>query len=103
MAKAMAGDAVSVDPRRYSVQAEDERVRVVRVHYEVGDKSEMHSHPDLVAVFLSENHTRFTYPDGRTEEVHGMPGQAQLMPAMTHLPENIGNGPMDLVLVEFKK
>jgi hypothetical protein len=49
----MAGDAVSVAPNLYKVLLENDKVRVLETRYGPGVKSEMHSHPDLVAVALT--------------------------------------------------
>ncbi len=44
-------------------------------------------HPSLVAVFLTSNNGRFTFPDGRTEERTWKAGESMIMPAEEHLPE----------------
>ena len=98
-----AQDPVKVDPKHYTVTFENDEVRVLRVHYAPGEKSVMHVHPDSVAVFLTDQTAQFTYPDGKTEEVPGKKGDAKFIPAGPHLPENIGKGPLDVVLVELKK
>jgi quercetin dioxygenase-like cupin family protein len=95
-------DPVVVDSAHYTIESEDERVRVLRVRYEPGGKSVMHGHPATVAVFLSDTKCRFTYPDGRTEEHDIRAGSTMVMPAMEHLPENLGNKPLEVILVELK-
>jgi quercetin dioxygenase-like cupin family protein len=95
-------DAVRVDPEHYSVVAEDERVRVVRIHYGVGEKSVMHTHPDGVLVTISDSQVRFSDEDGNSEEVTFKAGEAILLPATTHLPENLGNQPIEGFLIELK-
>ena len=97
-----AQDAVKVDAKHYTVISENAQVRVVKVHYGPHEKSVMHSHPAGVAVFLTDSKVRFTYPDGKTEEVTTKAGDARYTAALTHLPENIGDQGMDLVLVELK-
>ena len=52
-------DAVQADPKHYTVEAEDDRVRVLRVHYGGGEKSVPHSHPAHVAIFLTDANVRF--------------------------------------------
>ena len=64
-------DPVCVDPKHYTVELENEKVRVLRIKYGPHERSEMHGHPALVEVFLSHSHFRFTDPDGRTEEIVG--------------------------------
>ncbi|HET9840291.1 MAG TPA: cupin domain-containing protein, partial [Candidatus Angelobacter sp.] len=71
-------------------------------HYEAHEKSVMHAHPDLVAVFLTDGKVKFSYPDGKTEEREIKAGDAMFTPATVHLPENIGDKAFDVILVEFK-
>jgi quercetin dioxygenase-like cupin family protein len=84
---------VKVDSRHYKVEFENERVRVVRIKYGPGEKSVMHSHPESVAVFLTDARCKFTYPDGRAEDNSAIAGTVQHMDAFTHLPENLGPEP----------
>ena len=53
-------DPVKVDSKHYKVELENEQVRVLRVNYGAHEKSEMHSHPDSVAIFQNDTHCRFT-------------------------------------------
>jgi quercetin dioxygenase-like cupin family protein len=92
-----------VDPKHYSVAFENDAVRVLRIHYPPGEKSVMHSHPDAVIVFLEDQKAKMTHPDGKSEDVSGKKGDAVFSPAGAHLPENIGSGPIDVILVELKK
>jgi quercetin dioxygenase-like cupin family protein len=95
-------DPVSVDPKHYTVELENDRVRVVRIRYGAGEKSEMHSHPESVIVFMTDAVARFSYPDGSSEEITGTAGQVLSLPATTHLPENVSNEPFEVVQVELK-
>src|SRR6516162_6144723 len=81
-------DPVRLDPKHYKVEFENERVRVVRIKYEPGEKSVMHSHPESIAVFLTDAHAKFTYPDGRSEDINANAGSVHHMDAFTHLPES---------------
>ena len=98
-----AQDPVKVDPKHYTVVFENAEVRVLHIHYGVGEKSVMHSHPDSVAVFLEDQKAKMTHPDGKSEEMSGKKGEAIFTPAGAHLPENTGTGPIDVILVELKK
>lgn len=100
--KPVSADPVRVDSKHYKVEAENERVRVLRARYGPREKSVMHGHPSLVAVFLTSNHGRFTFPDGRTEERSWKAGESLLMAAEEHLPENLSDDPLEVVLIEFK-
>ena len=98
----LAQDATKVDPNHYKVEFENARVRVVRVKYGPHEKSVMHSHPDLVAIFLTDGRVKFTYPGGKTEERDMKAGTSLFTPAVKHLPENITDGEMEIILVELK-
>jgi quercetin dioxygenase-like cupin family protein len=97
-----AQDAAKVDPKHYKVEMENDQVRILRVHYGPGEKSVMHSHPNAVAVFLSDGKVKFTYADGKTQDASGKAGQAQYTPAQVHNPENTGDTPLDIIVVELK-
>lgn len=97
-----AQDPVKVDPKHYKVEFENDDVRVLRVTYEPGEKSVMHEHPGTVAVFLNGQRVKFTYPDGKTEEMMAKTGEARWNDAVTHLPENMGKQRMELILIEQK-
>ncbi len=99
---ARAQDPVKVDPKHYSVILENDAVRVLRIHYAPGEKSVMHHHPAAVAMFLHDQKARFTFPDGHTEEMNVKGGDVTMTPAGEHLPENIGDTPIDVILVELK-
>ncbi len=98
----LAQDPVTVDPQHYKVESENSQVRVLRIHYGPHEKSVMHFHPNSVAVFLTDGHVKFTYPNGKTEEVQLKAGQTQWTNAGTHLPENLGDTAFELILVELK-
>ena len=98
-----AEDPVKVDPRHYKVEIENERVRVLRIKYGPGEKSVMHSHPEAIAVFLTDTNHKFTYRDGRTEDIKANAGTVQHMDAFTHLPENLSKTPFEVIAVELKR
>jgi beta-alanine degradation protein BauB len=97
-----AQDAVKVDPKHYTVLSENAEVRILKVHYGPHEKSVMHSHPAAVAVFLTDAKARFTYADGKMDDVAAKAGDAQYTPSTVHLPENMGDKGMDVIVVELK-
>jgi hypothetical protein len=101
-ATAFAQDPVKVDPKHYQVLFENDRVRVLKIHYGPHEKSVMHWHPDSVVTFLADEHAKFTFPDGTSQETSAKAGTTLWTPAATHLPENLGGTPLDGVLVELK-
>lgn len=96
-------DPVKVDPKHYKVEFENESVRVLRISYEPGEKSVMHYHPSSVAVYLTDGMTRMTTPDGKSQDMPAKTGEASWTPAGSHLPQNVGNTPLQVILVELKK
>ena len=96
-------DPVSVDSNHYKVEFENDKVRVLRTIYGPREKSVMHTHPALVAVFLTDTHARFTLPDGKTEDVQLKAGQIlNFDDATEHLPENLSDTPLEAILIELK-
>jgi quercetin dioxygenase-like cupin family protein len=98
-----AQDAVKVDPKHYKVEFENDQVKVLRITYGPGEKSKMHSHAEGVVVFLTDGKGKFTFPDGKTEEESFKKGLVIWTDATTHLPENTGNEPFELIQIEMKK
>ena len=99
---AMAQDAVQVDSKHYKVEFENDQVRVLRITYAPHEKSVMHGHPANVAVFLTDGQARFTLPDGKTQDVAFKAGTTQWDAGGKHLPENTGDKPFELFVVELK-
>ncbi len=101
---ALAQDATVVDPDHYTVEFENDQVRVIRISYGPGEKSVMHEHGPHVVVFLTDSqHWRFTLEDGTTEETdEPSAGRTLWAEAGTHLPENLGDQRQDVILVELK-
>lgn len=100
---ALAQDPAKVDSNHYKVVFENDDVRVLRITYGPGEKSVMHYHPDAVAVFTTDNQVNFTLPDGKVLETTSVKGQAIWAPAGKHLPQNVGDEPLEIILVELKK
>jgi quercetin dioxygenase-like cupin family protein len=97
-----AQDAVKVDPKHYSVVSENDQVRILKVHYGPHEKSVMHSHPNTVAVFLTDAKGTFTFPDGKKQDFAVKAGDSQYSPAASHLPENTGDKEMEVIVIELK-
>jgi quercetin dioxygenase-like cupin family protein len=98
----LAQDATLVDPEHYKVEFENDKVRVLRITYGPGDKSVMHSHPEGVAVFLTDGSTKFTLPDGTTQDIKVEAGQVIWSPESAHQPENTGKESFEVIQIELK-
>lgn len=99
---ASAQDAVKVDAKHYKVEFENDQIRVLRITYGPHEKSVMHHHPANFAVFLTDGTVKFTMPDGITKDASVKAGSTQYDAGGAHLPENVGDSPLELVLVELK-
>lgn len=96
-------DAVAVDPKHYKVELENDRVRVVRISYEGHGKSVMHQHPPGIGVFMTDATFRFTYPDGKSEDIEAKAGQFLWFGEQwEHLPENLDGEHSEVLYVELK-
>jgi len=99
---AMAQDPIKVDANHYKVEFENAQVRVLRIKVGAGEKSIMHRHPNAVAIFLTDLNGKFSFPNGTSQDVNSKAGEARWTPPITHLSENVGTQPMELILVELK-
>jgi quercetin dioxygenase-like cupin family protein len=99
---AVAQDPTVVDAKHYKVSFENEQVRILKITYGPKEKSVMHEHPNAVAVFLTDGQVRFQLPDGKSQDATVKAGQSMFTPGGKHLPENIGDKPFEVVLVELK-
>jgi quercetin dioxygenase-like cupin family protein len=98
----MAQDPVKVDSKHYTVEFENAQVRVLRIKYGPHEKSVMHRHPNAVAVFMTDGSTTFTFPKGAPQQNSNKAGETLWTPAGLHLPENTGDQPFEVILVELK-
>jgi hypothetical protein len=83
-------DPVVVDRKHYTVAFENERVRVLRVHYDAHDKGETHEHIlNRIVVYLNDQ------PGAKADDVRAAG-------AATHAEENASDRPADRIAVELK-
>ena len=94
--------STQVDAKHYRVTFENDQVRILRISYGPHEKSVMHEHPNSIAVFLTDGRIKFTLPDGKSEERDVKAGQSVWNLAGKHLPENLGDRPFEVVLIEMK-
>jgi quercetin dioxygenase-like cupin family protein len=95
-------DPAQVDSKHYQVVLENDRIRVLRISYGPGERSVMHGHPASLALLTTDAQIRFTYPNGRSEDVNATAGGVLWVEAEDHLPENLGRERLEATLVELK-
>ena len=97
-----AQDAVKVDSKHYTVEFENDEVRVLRIKYGPGEKSVMHRHPNSVAIFMTDATGKFNFPKGAPQDFNSKAGDVLWNAGTVHLPENTGDQPFEVILVELK-
>jgi hypothetical protein len=101
-AKALMLDAVRIDPARYTVDYENEKVRVVRLGFGPREKGVMVEHPPRVLATLSDVSVKLVFQDGKTDERGAPAGVAAWLEGETLQTENASDQPLEVVLVEPK-
>jgi hypothetical protein len=98
----LAQDPVAVDPQHYTVALDNSRVRVLRVHYQPGEGSPMHTHTAGVRVFLTDIHNKFFLPDGSTSEASRKAGEIIWSEPVRHGNRNVGANAVEILEMELK-
>jgi hypothetical protein len=94
-------DAVTADPKHYSVSFENDVVRFIRAKYGPNEKSVMHRHLPGCVIFLTDQTMNFTIPDGTTEPASVPAGALGCSDGNVHQPEN-SDTEAEFIMVEFK-
>jgi hypothetical protein len=95
-------DPVAVAPHAYRVLFDNDRVRVLEVQMQPGERTELHAHPDAVWHLTVPIKARFTAPDGTAVEGE-FPAGVMWRDAEIHAVENIGKDPFAGIAVELKQ
>jgi hypothetical protein len=95
-------DAVLIDPRRYQIEFENDRVRIVRLGFGPHEKGIMVEHPPRVLVTLTDVAVKLRFADGRIDERGAPVGVAAWLEGETLLTENANPTPLEVVLIEPK-
>jgi hypothetical protein len=102
MIKKRKTDPVELDPEHYRVEAEDGRVRVLRMQFGPHETSRMHRHPSSVLICLTDGYLKFTGPLRRTAEIQLQAAQILLLDPVEHCPQNLSEQPFEAFMVELK-
>ncbi len=95
-------DPASVTPPTHKAAFENQHIRVLDIRIQPGQKVPQHSHPGYLFYALSPFKVKFTYPDGKTEQVEGKPGDLAWRDAETHAAENVGSAELHILNIELK-
>jgi hypothetical protein len=101
-ARPMELDAVRIDPKRYKVVLENDRMRVVRLRFEGREAGLMVTHPPRVLATLTDVRVKLLFADGRRDERGAPAGVAAWLEEETLQTENASDEPLEVVLIEPK-
>ena len=91
-------DAVTADPKHYTVEFENDIVRVLRVKVGAGESAPAHRHDAYCAIEVSDSSLR----EGNGPVASSMTGQVFCGDAISHGPTNVGKAVAESIVVEFK-
>jgi beta-alanine degradation protein BauB len=95
-------DALQAAPENYYLALENDKVRAFNVHFNPGEKTPMHTHPNHVIFPLNDGRMRITNPDGSSRDMELKAQQAAWSKPETHTAENIGANEMSMFVVELR-
>src|SRR5712692_1789804 len=100
---AFAQDVVQLAPDQVKVVFENDRVRVLHFNSPGHSKLPMHSHPAYVTVGFTTDHSKYTFPDGKTSDERTKADDVTYSKGVTHAWENLSGTTSEAVMVELKK
>jgi hypothetical protein len=96
-------DMVKVAPEIYTVELENNQVRILRVKLAPHQKVPEHEHMlSRVTVPVTEVNQAITTPDGKKSTSQSKPGDASFGGPTRHREENTLDHPVEYIIVEFK-
>lgn len=100
---AAAQDAVAVAPGAYTIELENQWVRVLRLKLAPRETTAVHVHPNIVGVLLTDVQVTVTNADSTTQQLVRKAGEVLYQPGMpAHSEQNMSDQPLEVVLVELK-
>ena len=91
-------DAVTADAKHYTVEFENDVVRLLRVRLPAGERAPAHSHTAYCAIELTDSSLR----EGNGPTSESKAGQVFCGDATSHGPQNVGKAVAESIVVEFK-
>jgi len=95
-------DVVQVAPKLYTVDRENEKVRVLRAKLPGEANVSLHDHRSGVLVAITDVHLRFRTPDKKSFDLHVPAGEARWLDGDTHTEQNLNNRPCEFLFIEMK-
>ena len=91
-------DAIKADPKHYTVEFENDVVRVLRVRLGAGESTPAHMHSAYCAIELTDSSLK----EGNAPTTESKAGQVFCGDATSHAPHNVGKALAESIVVEFK-
>ena len=98
-----AADPLVVAPDMYKLKFENERVRVMEVTFQPGQKIAEHSHPDHFVYVEEAGQLKISHPDGTSMDANLKVGDIVWINAETHWAVNTGTTEVKLLVTELKE
>lgn len=95
-------DVAKIAPKVYTIETENEKVRVLRAKLPGGAKVASHDHRPGLLVALTDVHLRLRTPDNKTRDLHIPAGETRWLDGETHAEENLDIRACQFLLVEWK-
>jgi hypothetical protein len=95
-------DAVKLDPKHNEVLFENDRVRVVRIHFWLGESGPMVDKRPRVIILLTDTHAQVKTPDGKLSPRDSVAGTIQWSLGGRQATINGNVGPLENIVVELK-
>ena len=95
-------DPVALDPDKFDVRLENDRVRVLETNIAPGCGHGMHWHPDHLIYILSSYKVEDSFSDGETKVIERDAGDILWGEELTHATKNVGETPVRALIIELK-
>ena len=90
--------------RGEQLEFENDQVRVFRVRFGAREKHPMRSRHDRVLIWLTDEHSVRTEPDGKKKEIRHRAGEVAWRSASQHQIENLEEGQeAEVIIVELRR
>ncbi len=95
-------DAAKLDPKHNEVLFENDRVRVVRIHFGPGESGPVVDKRPRVIILLTDTHAQVRTPDGKLSPRDSPAGAIQWSLGGSQATINGNVGPLENIVVELK-
>ena len=95
-------DPLKVGKSAYTLEAEDNDVRMMEVTFAPGQKIAMHEHPKHSIYVLQGGTLKITQEGKEPQVMQLKPGETLIMEAQKHEAQNTGKSRVKLLVTEFK-